>query len=100
MRVFGLSTLVCAATLMVGTVPALALDRPSNPAESANIVIRAADLDRPGRLYRHHGARHSWRYQAAYTRWLHNEYRVAGFPANWDRAPTYRWVAPCRCHRW
>lgn len=63
----------------------------SNPAFSASLekpsstgspVTLVADLDAPA--YAHRPGRADsywhWRYRAAYTRWLHNEYVRAGYP--------------------
>ena len=88
--------LAVAAALTVWIAPALALDRSPSPGVPASAVTHAADLDRPiyGRRYRGLGSWH-WRNRAAYTRWLHNEYVVAGYPVNQYRSPTYYWVYPC-----
>jgi hypothetical protein len=93
--------LTLAAGLALFAAPALALDRPAHP-EGGSLVERVADLDRPTyRLERHHhaGAYAHWRYRAAYTRWLHNEYVVAGYPVNQYRSPTYYWVRSCCIRR-
>ena len=92
--------LALAAALTVCIAPASALDRPPSPGVPASSVVRAADPDRPmyGRGYRGVGSHWHWRDRAAYTRWLHNEYVVAGFPVNQYRSPTYYWVVPCCYH--
>jgi hypothetical protein len=88
-------TLALAATLTVWIGPALALDRPPSPGVPGSAAIRVADLDRPGVGRRHYRGGHHWRSKAAYVRWLHNEYVVAGYPVNQYRTPTYRWVDAC-----
>ena len=40
-----------------------------------------------------------WRYRAAYTRWLHNEYTRAGYPVRHHQFRTYVRVVPCCCCR-
>ncbi len=103
MRLLGPTMRALVVTLALGVTPALALDRPANPADGSGVITRVADLDRPARAYRQHGPRHYryWRYRAAYTRWLHNEYVVAGYPVHQYRTPTYFWVYDrCHCHRW
>jgi hypothetical protein len=100
MRNWSAIPLALAAGLALLVVPAFALDRPAHP--SGGIVTRVADLDRPaiGHPYRRDSYAH-WRYRAAYTRWLHNEYVVAGYPVNQYRARTYFWVHEvCCARRW
>jgi hypothetical protein len=102
MRHFGSAALALALSMMFGANSALALDRPARPAADSHFVMRVADLDRPARVHRHHRQYYQyWRYRAAYTRWLHNEYVVAGYPVHQYRAPTYFWVYDrCACRRW
>jgi hypothetical protein len=93
--------LVLGAALGLWTAPALAFERLVQPAGEPSVVVRVADLDRSTYTRTHRelaSGRWSWRYRAAYTRWLHNEYVVAGYPVNQYRAPTYYWVEPC-CYR-
>ena len=100
MRNWSAIPLALAATLALLAVPALAFDRPAHP--SGGIVTRVADLDRPTHAphYRRETYVH-WRNRAAYTRWLHNEYVVAGYPVNQYRSRTYVWVpAVCCAGRW
>lgn len=52
--------------------------RPPAAIATEQLVTRVADLDRP-HPYRARGHWY-WRYRAAYTRWLHNEYKNAGYP--------------------
>ncbi len=100
MRRFRAFPLALAVTLAVWAAPALALDRPPSPGAPASTTIHVADLDRPAFGRRHHAGHHwHWRKRAAYTRWLHNEYVVAGYPVNQYRSPTYYWVYPC-CYRY
>jgi hypothetical protein len=78
MRLGATALVLFAAT----SVPALAssLDKPSR---TDSPVILAADLDAPARAQPGQGRVDSygnWRYRAAYTRWLHNEYVKAGYP--------------------
>jgi hypothetical protein len=87
-----LTAVAALAAIAVSATPALSLDRPARP-DSVPVVTRVADLDRPSARRPH--ARHAdpdwqWRYRAAYTRWLHNEYVRAGFPVRHD----------CGCGRW
>ena len=89
-----------AAALTLWTGPALAFDRLASPGAPATIVTLVADLDRPAHTRRYRGGSHAnWRYRAAYTRWLHNEYVVAGYPVHQYRSPTYFWVDACCHHR-
>jgi hypothetical protein len=101
MRRFSAIPLALAATLTLGFAPALALDRLAAPGLGGTAVTRVADLDRPAHPRRHYGVRSHghWRTQAAYTRWLHNEYVVAGYPVNQYRSPTYYLVYPCCARR-
>jgi hypothetical protein len=89
-------SIALAAALTVWIAPARALDLPS-PGAPANAVVPAADLDRPafGRRAHRFGSHGHWRNRAAYVRWLHNEYVVAGYPVNQYRSPTYYWVPAC-----
>jgi hypothetical protein len=90
-----------ATMLALAAPPALALDRPAHPAGDT-IAERIADLDRPmsgpNTRVRRDTTAH-WRYRAAYTRWLHNEYVVAGYPVNQYRSSTYFWVDEVCCSR-
>ena len=98
MRRSGLVVLALAAMSVLSIAPAHALDRLASPASNrASIVTRIADLDRPMHARRYRGGS-DWRYRAAYTRWLHNEYVVAGYPVHQYRTPTYYWIEPC-CYR-
>lgn len=89
-----------AAALTLWAGPALAIDRLPAPATADTNVVAVADLDRSARVRTHRSGSHgNWRYRAAYTRWLHNEYVVAGYPVHQYRSPTYFWVDAC-CHYW
>ncbi|NJO35780.1 MAG: hypothetical protein HC869_24565 [Rhodospirillales bacterium] len=84
--------------------PALALDRFPPPQSDASTVLPVADLDRPMHTdtYRRHRADafFYWRYRAAYTRWMHNEYVRAGYPVRHRQFRTYaRTYACCRTYR-
>ena len=86
--------------------PALALDRLPSPGSDASSVIPVADLDRQMHTdtYRRHraDAYYYWRYRAAYTRWMHNEYVRAGYPVRHRQFRTYARTYAC-CHtyrRW
>jgi hypothetical protein len=99
--------LALAATLTLWAVPAQALDRTTSPG-GGTIIVQVADLDRPAQARRRHhrvgrvASHRHWRYRAAYTRWLFNEYVVAGYPVNQYRSRTYYWVGSCcvRHHRY
>ena len=75
--------------------PAAAFDRFPQPKADTSLVTRVADLDRPARA--RSDMRWHWRYQAAYTRWLHNEYARAGYPVQHRQFRTYVHVVPCCC---
>jgi hypothetical protein len=96
-RMIGVACVVAATMPWIGSVQAI--ERPVAPGSASAFVTRVADLDRPSyaRHSRHRG-HWQWRYRAAYTRWLHNEYVVAGYPVHQYRSPTYYWIEPC-CER-
>lgn len=51
-------------------------------------LLQVADVDSQPRLREHA----HWRYRAAYTRWLHNEYVRAGYPVRHPSRRIYsRW---------
>jgi hypothetical protein len=80
--------------------PAAAHPRLPSPAgDGASLVVPAADLDWTGRAgrSRHSRADWHWRYRAAYTRWLHNEYVRAGYPVRHFDLLTHDWVFDCDC---
>jgi hypothetical protein len=53
-------------------------------------LVQVADVDSQHRL--RSGAHAHWRYRAAYTRWLHNEYVRAGYPVRHPSRRIYsRW---------
>lgn len=84
--------------------PALALDRLPPPRDDASAAVPAADLDNPmhtGTYRRNRAdAYFYWRYRAAYTRWMHNEYVRAGHPVRHRQFRTYaRTYACCHTHR-
>ena len=98
-----LASLLGAVTLMT---PALAFERLPQPTAGAPLVTSVADLDTSPRVrgdrYRGSDVRWQWRYRAAYTRWLHNEYSRAGYPVQHRQFRTYVHVVPCCCcgDRW
>ena len=79
MRLGATAFVLLAATSV--PVFATSLEKPSR---TDSAVVLAADLDAPTRAHQPgHGRVDSywnWRYRAAYTRWLHNEYVKAGYP--------------------
>lgn len=87
------------AAIAVSATPSLSLERLAKPAHSASIVTPVADLDRSRTMrqprYRRADSHWNWRYRAAYTRWLHNEYVNAGFPVRHYGSPTYILVEDC-----
>jgi hypothetical protein len=86
---------------LVAASPVLALDRVPGPGSGGSAVVRAADLDSRG--YRHAYRGHwDWRYRAAYTRWMHNEYLRAGYPIGHPHFRTYARDYPvcCRHRHW
>lgn len=50
-------------------------------------LLQVADVDSQPRL--RSGEHAHWRYRAAYTRWLHNEYVRAGYPVRHPSRRTY-----------
>ena len=84
--------------------PVLAFERLALPGDAVSPVVRVADLDRPMHThsYRHYRADSYfyWRYRAAYTRWIHNEYVRAGYPVRHRQFRTMtRADVCCRGHR-
>lgn len=81
--------------------PLLALDRLPPPPHDASTVVPVADLDRPMHADAYGRNRADayfyWRYRAAYTRWMHNEYVRAGYPVRHRQFRTYARTYPC-CH--
>ena len=86
--------LLGAAILMA---PAAAFERLPQPRADNPLVTPVADLDTPRRA--RSDMRWHWRYRAAYTRWLHNEYARAGYPVEHRQFRTYVRVTPCCCCR-
>lgn len=84
-----LALIAFALLLAICVQPALALDRLPQP-EADSSIVRIADLDRPSRAGRYRAdAYWYWRYRAAYTRWMHNEYSRAGHPVRHRQFRTY-----------
>ncbi len=77
MRYLQLTAAAAIAALTLAAPQAQAFNSPA-AIESQQLVTRVADLDRP-HPYRARGHWY-WRERAAYTRWLHNEYKNAGHP--------------------
>ncbi len=98
-----LALMAVALPLALCAAPALALDRIPRPGQDASAVVRVADLDRtlPAHARRHYraDANWHWRYRAAYTRWMHNEYVRAGYPVRHRQFRTYARVYDC-CHHY
>ena len=70
-----------ALPLVLCAAPAVAFQRLAPPAEATLPVVRIANLDRPADYRAYRGDPHgNWRYRAAYSRWLHNEYKNSGYP--------------------
>lgn len=100
------SFVALALSLALCASPALALDRLPKPANGPSAVVRVADLDAP--LPRNGHRRYftdsywHWRYRAAYTRWIHNEYVRAGYPVRHRQLRTYARAYDCCRHgyRW
>jgi hypothetical protein len=85
-----------ALPLVLCAAPTLALDRPAMPAGSQLPIIRIADLDRPADYRAYRGDAHgNWRYRAAYSRWLHNEYKASGYPVRHPHYRVYARAWPC-----
>ena len=82
---------------------AVALERLPRPQPGASHVSRVADLEtRPfARTHRNRDANPywQWRYRAAYTRWLHNEYVHSGYPVEHRQYKTYARAVPCCYYR-
>jgi hypothetical protein len=84
--------------------PVLAFERLALPGDAVSPVVRVADLDRPMHTHSYRRDRADsywyWRYRAAYTRWVHNEYVRAGYPLRYREFRTYeRFYDCCRSHR-
>jgi len=101
--VLRLAAIVAAAGLL--PVPqSAAFERLRMPDAGHGVVTRVADLDT--RVYTRRGRSGdrdtywSWRYRAAYTRWLHNEYARAGYPVEHRQYRTYVRRVPCCCCDW
>lgn len=95
-RTFALMPLALSAALYAA--PVLALDRVPLAGNADSAVVPAADLDRPARDTYRTGRADSywyWRYRAAYTRWMHNEYSRSGFPVRHRQFRTYARAYPC-----
>jgi hypothetical protein len=91
------------ALLLVAASPVLALDRVPDPGSGGSAVVRAADLDSRGYGHAYRSRGHwDWRYRAAYTRWMHNEYLRAGYPVGHPHFRTYARDYPvcCRHRHW
>ena len=90
------------AAIAVSASPALSFAHPAG-LESAPVVTRVADLQRPSARKPHARPADSywqWRYRATYTRWLHSEYVRAGYPVRQVRGRTYvRVDHGCCCAR-
>lgn len=86
--------------------PTLALDHLPKPVYGPSPVVRVADLDAPLQRYGHRAyladSYWQWRYRAAYTRWIHNEYVRAGYPVRHRQFRTYARAYDCcgYAHRW
>jgi hypothetical protein len=100
------SLLVAAVSLLsvvLSAAPAVALDLMVKH-DARLPVVPVADLDHATRArthrYQQADAYWHWRYRAAYTRWMHNEYVRAGYPVRPRHSRTYVRAEACHgCER-